>query len=492
MSGRRHSEVVDSYGSVERYRAELEKGNAKPSLAVFPDNHELRELLQKCFDQPEKRPTFADIVQRIEKQNRMFPGALLSKFQAYRKYLDGAAPAPTDDNPMYMLRQLRDVRQVANEVALLPQAAPFIEKIRVCFTRMFGAENADAVTLVLRHQFATRRCLEGHSFLDGLHAFERLPAGRPRFPLAEFLIDPNAPMGHDIVQDEIRIETRDDLFRALKQILVGICCSHPFVVKFHGWNIGRVDGKLKVLIRRDRAEPLLSDAVPQLLKWDVEQQRAFLRSAGAGLAALHDRGIFHDNLLDEVSVCVRYEGGLPLAQIWNVGLGAGDAPDGRFAKDTTDFSNRFLDYDPDEALIPALASLQGGLDENNIHLDPHSFETFWRVDCLPVPVPDRDAVAQRAFSDARYGDFPLDILFHLLESPNLWLSTGAGMGDIGSELALLTRGLDPAGIDTFKRAVTACLEKHGFLVPDFFGEFPRWELRQCTGDDRLPSAPPPS
>jgi hypothetical protein len=207
-----------------------------------------------------------------------------------------------------------------------------------------------------------------------------------------------------------------------------------------------------------------------MFRWAVEQQRAFLRSAGAGLAALHDRGIFHDNLGDKVSVCVPYEGGLPLAQIWNVGLGADDAPDGRFAKHTTDFSNRFLAYDPAEALIPALASLQGGFDENNVHLDPHSFETFWRVDCLPLP--DPDTVAQRAFSDARYGDFPLDILFHLLESPNLWLSTGAGVTDLGSELALLTRGLDPAGIDGFKRAVNDCLDKHGFLTPDFFGEFP--------------------
>jgi hypothetical protein len=464
MSGQSRAEFINEHWATDNlFDDALRAGETHPDVEFCRKSQpKLCELLEGCFLEAEQRPWFADIVQKIEAKPEMF-GVNRADFLEYKLYLDGVGVPPRDDDLMYLLRGLKAMDEVAADMARLPAASPFVERILLCLGRMFGPEHADDVKLVARYQFACKGCLDGPQFIRELNALQAFPPDRPKFPLAQFLIDPDQPLSPDRVLTVRRIANRNDLFAVLKTILVGLCFTHRYLQKCHGWNVRKVRDQFEILVVTDRADQFRAK---EFGKWDAETQRRFVWSAAAGLAALHSRGVCHANLSDERSICVtRLEDGSPRAQICNFGLARPESLSQPFVSDTTAFSARFVAYKPQGNLATAVKNL------GQVWEGPwwHSFEAFLMEHCLDDIHPvDRSEFYDELARSIRYEDFPLDLLFHLIRSPDLWVMNDDAM-DLPGALAELTRGLDGDGKKAFSGAVNASLEANGCLNTGFFG-----------------------
>jgi serine/threonine protein kinase len=419
-------------------------------------------LLRKCLAQtPQDRPTFQDIVWQIEQHPLdFFPPADLAPFHAYQQELDQIPNSPVNDTLLVLLRQLRNMLDIDNQIKRdLDPASPFIEKVLFCLGRLFGdGSRIDPdVMLIARYQFAAKHSLESGPFLAELDALEELPPGRPAFPLADFLMDPKL-VDEELAVRVIPLKTRNDLFALLREILAGICCQHRYILKFHGWNVQHVDDQWQILIWTEKAWPFPWDKYGRLA--EGFQQR-FLGTAASGLAWAHKCGFFHNNLMNSESI--QAQNGV--SKICLFGLLDEHAG---FQKDTEDFMDLFAragGYQPIVFRRVPVDPDQPGeteVDADGYTRAPISFEVYlddeicrgWEVEeGVLMPDPPKE--------------FPFDPFFHLMRSDDVWTRKDGGV-DVPAALAELSRGLDPSGIAKFKEAVERELASSGFLRPGFY------------------------
>jgi tRNA A-37 threonylcarbamoyl transferase component Bud32 len=434
-------------------------------------------FLKRCFDlTPAARPTFADVVTELDEHGLdYFPGATQAEFDNYKADLESGTPPTVDEDLLLLVRQLRNMAAIDKDFGALPVASPFMERTLLCFGLMFddaGSGKYDAA-IVARYQFATRYCLERDEFLTELRGLQTFPGNRAHFPLAGFLVDvpatPSSKDGHVLRL----IKTRDDLFRALREISAGICCQHPCVLRVLNWNIQSAakphewrrvnpDANWAVYFQTEQADDF-SEAV--YAGWDENEQHNFLVSAARGLAWIHNCGIFHNNLSSVTSYRCRGSE----AQICGFGLSSGDSG---FCRDTVDFADLFRGW---RGSKPVLERVVRSRDREDAGSTKNlSFEEYVedQVDSLQRAQPERDSV-----------DFPFDLFYHLVDTPDrhrsesLWSATPGpneplDAAAIAEALAQLTRGLnDDTKLGDFKRDVKHALETRGSLPAS---DFPRW------------------
>jgi serine/threonine protein kinase len=439
----------------------------RPDLTgMAPD---VQELLRHCFGpeiEPAKRYSFAQIIGEIEgKTEAFFPRADLAAFREYKGRLDRAGEPEMDENLIYLLRQLTNMVELDNRLQALELGSPFVDKVIFCLGRLFGdeAKQDENVSLVARYQFATKRCLDGPAFLQELAAFGSFPAGRSHFPLADFLIAPGADVGPDRVLSATIVPNRDSLVRALRNIVAGICCEHPCVLKVHGWNIVKNGENWEILMVTDRAEPF---SIADLVDWDDDRQAAFLLTVAIGMLEVHCRGVFHNCLKDAGSLRIRNG----RAQICNFGLMHEKSS---YMTDTVDaqelfrhargeFSRlrRIIEFGEEHALYEQETTFQGYIPDLLKHEDE------------VANGPDRPLrnLSEQIRSEVTGCSFPFDLYFHLLRSKEFWKSNDEPL-DVAEILVQLTRGLDQAGKDRFKVAVNQKIAADHFLSSDFLSGY---------------------
>jgi hypothetical protein len=439
----------------------IEKGLRPPLQSLNPSS---RELLQHCFGadtRPEMRYSFADIARLIEgRPSEYFPHADISAFWKYERFLNETPVEPMDENLMYLLQQLTSMISISRRLDDLPRGSPFSDKILFCLGRMFGDENEQnpEVVLIARYQFATKGCLDGAEFLRELDAFQTFPPGRPNFSLGAFLIDPDQPISPNRRRTLLHIASQNELFRALRTILAGICCEHPCVLKVHGWNVMRQDGALSLFIDTDDAEPL---SIEGFKDWSAPDQSKFLLSIAMGMLEIHSRGVLHNNLTDAVSIQIKNG----RAQICNFGLLDEHAS---FAADTAACQALFS-HAQDEAF-----HLSRQLNEGNSSSHQRTFQDYitTALECEREleESPSRSDPLRECYdqikNEATAASFPFDLFFHLVHCSEFWRSRDEPL-DVGAALAQLTCGLDEPGTEGFKAAVNESLAAYGFLRPDF-------------------------
>jgi hypothetical protein len=362
---------------------------------------------------------------------------------------------------------------VINDIFVrFPSASPFMERILFCLGRLFdvGGSGRDEVTLIARYQFARRLCLDQAEMVSELEVFEGFPADRSNFPLADFLID--LPIDDEGARHLVMpINTRDDLFRALRQILAGICCRHPYVLRVLGWNIAfqtatpgestesgasSSTSKWKVHILTQKA-PELSREVYE--GWSKDEQQGFVLTAASGLAWIHNCGILHNHLSSATSYRCRGTE----AQICDFGLLSENAG---FDQDTEDFTQLFAAWGGFTPVVsrevepyPPPKEGESAVRETK----PLSFEEYVDKHDPPESEPTRLAKPVSV-------TFPFDLFFHLVGSKLLWEPSGEPL-DVPEALGKLTRGLDESELELFKRAVDRAIAGRGFLRRSDFG---RW------------------
>jgi serine/threonine protein kinase len=177
MSGQSRVDFVCGNWTINEFRDAMKAGDTHPNLDFCRTTRpKLCELLEKCFEAPEKRPSFGQIIQNIEANPSMFDGVGQSvdvdEFVKYQRYLESAKSTSRDDDLMYLLRGLRAMDQVSTDIRDLPDGSPLVEKILVCLGRMFGPGDATDVQSVARDQFASRGCLDGTAFLRALEGLQ--------------------------------------------------------------------------------------------------------------------------------------------------------------------------------------------------------------------------------------------------------------------------------------------------------------------------------
>jgi hypothetical protein len=447
----------------------------------------MQSLIEGCLKwPPEDRPTFRDIVWSLEQaSSEYFPGADESAFREYKKDLDRAPITPMDEDLMDLMRNLRNMLDVHDLLVALPESSPFSETILLCFGLMFGdgGRPDEHVILVTRYQLATkgypdgnRRTheLDGAGFVKQLRTLRNFPPDGRHFPLAEYLMKPQATPRPDQTETARIIETRDDLYAALREILCGICCQHPLVLKFRGWNLRRVQGRWEILIWNDKADAFDPATYRQ---WDRSTQRQFVWSAAAGVACAHSRGIVHHGLNRMDSI--RVKNGRP--QICRFGLlqANGNWAD-FFLTDTQQFATLFnnirgyhVDFSRDRTNEPdAPNRLWQSFQE---FMDAVRAEQRIEAGCQPhvrYPLLElRDQINREiADEETRSPTLPFDIFVQLIRS-DCWTSRAVEL-DVPSAMAEFTLGYDREGINTFKQAFNDTIGTHGFLTPDFLDEFP--------------------
>jgi hypothetical protein len=364
----------------------------------------------------------------------------VDEFLAYKKTLDEAVIPPMDENLMYLLERLTDLLDIDEDIAGLPDESPFLDKILLCLGRLFGDDEQpdEDVMLIARYQIASKSCLDGSEFVRELDALDTFPDGRSNFPLGDFLIDPNVPVGLNRTRAVLTISSQTELFRALRNILAGICCKHPCVLKVHGWNIVKQDQSWSVLIDTDEAQPFSIAAFQKLGPLD---QSEFLLSLAIGMLEIHCRGVFHNNLKDERSIQVKNG----RAQICNFEL----LDDTASFKADTVASQTLFRHDP---LWPAHSTYQA-------YIASVLREEAKSPEGSPLPLRE---VADAIANEATPKSFPFDLFFHLVHSSELWKTRHEPL-DVGGALAQLTRGLDGAGAAGFRVSVNDHLDASNTL-----------------------------
>jgi serine/threonine protein kinase len=416
------------------------------------------ELLRRCFGadvNPERRPSFADIVGLLEtRPTDYFPNPDIGKFIEYKERVSRPIE-PADENLKYLLGQLTNIIHFADGAGL-PPGSPYLDQILSCLGLLFGDEgqkNQDVI-LIARYQILTKGSLDGSEFLRELDAIDSFPPGRPNFGLGDFLIDSTQKVAPNRQRTTIPIPNRNELFRVLRNILAGICCDHPCVLKVHGWNIEQGDEGFSVLIETDEAKPV---SFEQFKVWPAVDQSKFLLSAAIGVTELHCYGVFHNNLGDEGSIQVKNG----RAQICNFGLLDETAS---FETDTVACQVLFS-YAAEE-----YSHLVCEMDDV---ITRGRYETDFRGYIRGVlkyggQVPFQD-FARDIAAEAKPRCFPFDLFFHLVHFPELWRSAERSV-DVGTALAELTRGLGPRGKARFAAKVNDQMAAHvrEFLPPGFF------------------------
>jgi serine/threonine protein kinase len=446
------------------------KGLRPPLKGLNPAS---RALLNGCFGaetKPEMRYSFSEIVRLFENRpTDYFPRADISKFEEYRGMLDRAPSEPMDENLRFLLEQLTNIIRFGDELGTIPPGSPFLEKILFCLGRLFGLEHQPdgergrrpvgeeqpnpEVILVARYQIATNGCLDGSEFVRELEAFRTFPTGRAAFPLEDFLIAPDQPVGANRRRTLIPIPNQTELFRVLRNILAGICCEHPCVLKVHGWNIVKRDDSFSVVIETDTADAF---SIADFDTWTALDRSKFLLSAAMGVLELHCRHVFHNNLADDGSLQVKYG----RAQICSFGTLDERAS---FHRDTFDFQALFDRSTAESPRLPPVFP-----DEVNSGVRESAFEGHIRE----VLKDETNEGPLRTFSreikeEARPKSFPFDLFFHLVHSSELWGSRDDSL-DVSSAFAELTRGLDEGSMDRFKASVNDQVSTNGFLRSGFF------------------------
>jgi hypothetical protein len=432
----------------------------RPPLAGL--NAKAQELLKGCFGaetRPEMRFLFSDIVRMIEKEpTGYFAQADMKRFAEYKRYLDNELVEPMDEHLRYLLGKLTDMISIGGELATLPEGSPFLDKILFCLGRMFGDED---VVLIARYQIASKRCLDGAEFVQELDAIQTFPPGRPHFPLGNFIIDPDQPIGSNRRRTFVAIPGQGALFQALRNILAAICCEHPCVLNLHGWNIVKHEGNWSVLVETGEADPLW---IPDFERWSALDQSKFLLSTAIAVLELHCRGVLHGKLDDMESFQVK-DG---RAQLCNFGLldaGASFETDAVAAQQlfslASEESSRLAREEADDGgdAIPWTPS----------STFPSYIEYVLVQENIRSPGDERPLreFAREIASEATPKGFPFDLFFHLVHCPGLW-ARRKGPLDVPDALVQLTRGLDDPGHDRFTAAVRDHLAARGFLPPGFF------------------------
>jgi serine/threonine protein kinase len=431
-------------------------------------NQDCQDLLRHCFGAdvaPEGRLSFGEIVRRLEASPQAyFAQASLPEFAAYKSYLDGARVEAMDENLMYLLRQLQDMSQIGNKLEQLPPGSPSVDIILFCLGRMFGddAEQNCDVVAVARYQFATKRRLDGSAFLDELDALQTFPPGRSKCPLLKVLIDPNQPVGTDQTLLLIPISTRDDFFRALRNVVAGICCQHPCVLKVHGWNIVHVQGDWAVAILADKADRF---SVEEFERWSPQDQSKFLLTVAIGMLEIHSRGVLHNGVAGQEWLQVK-DG---RAQICNFGLLGETAS---FLADTVACQELFNRATDEFARLRRLTdTYPGEMYEVELSFEGYINEAIEHEQVVGVnsASPLRD-LSQEIKNQAAGCSFPIDLYWHLIRSVELWASRDGPL-DVADGLAQLTRGLDEEVKSRFKMAVNEKISAFGSLPCDFVDQF---------------------
>jgi hypothetical protein len=351
--------------------------------------------------------------------------------------------------------------RLCDEFDQLSLYSPSVDRILSCLGLLFRdhGDLNDDVILVARYQFATKRCLDGHALLHDLERLETLrnsAPGPPRFPLAKWLIDPTQGLGANQTLTRIPISTRVDLFLALRNILVGICCEHPCVLKLHGWNIEYADGMWQVLMVSDRAEPV---SLAEFEAWSSRDQSAFLLTVAMGMVEIHSRGVVHNNLANERSIQMRNG----RAQICNFCLLDEEASCFGDTVACVELFNRARDETARLQLPPFRGE---GSFENSF--DGYVLGALGKMPCNGGErCTGLVQVAQEIKNEITGYDFVFDLYFDLVDCEELWTSKDEGLS-VADGLAQLTRGLDHDGKDSFKAAVNESISTCGFLRTDFF------------------------
>jgi hypothetical protein len=318
------------------------------------------------------------------------------------------------------------------------------------------------VILIARYQFATKGCLDGSEFLQELDALDAFPPGRSNFVLANFLIDPTQPpAAPNRTRTPITISNRNDLFRALRNILAGICCQHPCVLRVHGWNIRNNEGNWEIVIETDETRPFSLEEFKRLTPLD---QSKFLLSVALGMLEIHCRGVLHNNIKDDAWIQVL--NGRP--QICNFGLLDGNPS---LRADTLACRELFSHASDESSHLKNAVYDHGAWVNEDPDFQSHirdrlEYEHSRAADG-PHPLLK---LSQEIKTSARPISFPFDLFFHLVHSVELWQKT-AGPVDFGEALAKLTRGLDDSAKDRFKDAVNTGLATQPFLKAQLFTGF---------------------
>jgi serine/threonine protein kinase len=431
-------------------------------------------LIRECLSSAERRPTFHDIAWRLEEDPLdYFPKADQRAFEEYRATLDQAGIEPINEHLMDLIRQLRNMLDSDQELGGFPPGTPFSENVLFCLGCMFGdgvRPNQD-VMLVARYQLANRGSLDGPAFIAKLRLLENFPSFPTRFALARFLIDPTQPVSSGQILVPTIITTHDDLFHALRNILCGICCRHPCVLGFHGWNIRQRNGKWEILILTDSADPF---SLEEYGKLDKKAQTHFLWTAALGMAAVHACNIIHNGLRNAASFQIKHG----RAQLCNFALFDCDTETPDFSKDPEDFM-RLFDNSP--CVYPSLLNIT----DSGVTI--LSFEDYIREEleadqkrdeeerhhCLDlINEIQNDLIAMR---EPPAEDLPFDLFVRLVRSRELWTPKDGPL-DVPTALSQIA-WLDPGGVERFKDAVSRSIATHGFLTPDFFEEFPPFGRR---------------
>jgi hypothetical protein len=463
------STLLERFSDAETAKQEIKRG-FRPPLEDQRFNAASRELLHSCFGadiEPGQRPSFSAILRLLgDSPADYFGDARVPEFNEYKDILNHARIEPIDANLKYLLEQLTDIiHDTARKALFLPPGSPYLDEILFCLGRMFGDEHQqnDEVVLIARYQIATKGCLDGPEFVRELDALYTFPSGRSNFPLGAFLIDPDQPLGAHRRPTRIPVPNRNALFRALRNILVGICCDHPCVLKVHGWNIVQNDEGFSVLIVTDEADPF---SIDQFKGWAPVDQSRFLLSAAIGVLELHCRGIFHNQMVADGWLQVKNG----RAQICNFGLldeseNLDENPS--LKKDTEACEALFELARAEFSRLKRIRECEGILQCMVLTFQSYVQDVLdhERQTSKGGQGPLQD-LAQDIANDAKPKHFPFELFFHLVRCKELWQSQDVSL-DVAGGLAELTRGLDDVGKARFKEAVNAEIDAHKFLPPGF-------------------------
>jgi hypothetical protein len=200
--------------------------------------------------------------------------------------------------------------------------------------------------------------------------------------------------------------------------------------------------------------------------WSETQQSEFIWSAALGMACLHNWGVLHNNLGREESMRVK-DGRAQLCKFGLANAGAGPLD---FRGDIMGFMDLFRNTNRGPpALQESFIKVGEKRDEPNVqYTSEMSFEDYIKAQSQ---FGWSSEAGKKILQKVRDPVAPFDLYVRLLRSSELWTSKDEPL-DVPGALSQLAYGLDADGIEAFKRAVEASVEGHGFLTPDFLGEFP--------------------
>jgi serine/threonine protein kinase len=402
--------------------------------------HLPKGYLERCWNvNPEKRPTFDEIVKTIEDSAISFPDRDKRKFNEYKAELDKEANSHAcDPNFFYLLLRIRALDDLPPPTG--PACTPLTETFIEIFSKLLDPQIVPQFATVLRYLFVTKGCLDAGLYHHHMSLLEQWGMGRRRFGLGAFLVDPADDFGPEWQIDRIDITGNVvNFLRALRTVFVLECGKHPSIVGFRGWNITRdsASGCLSfILVTGKRTRFELSEG----------NEKDFVNRLFSGMSHLHSLGIAHGPFSVD-SICLDHESN---ARICEFGLIESD--DDGLAQDVAGCQYllcRVLKGTPN-FLVNWIES-------------PYAFDRAV-TNLFPEPI---EPVGAPPLLD-------LDLLATLSGDVDMWkIPSGSQALDVGNLLSRTTHGLDSDGREEFSKLIVGLLDTVGCLRRDDLDAFER-------------------